>query len=418
MQTITGSQQATPSRCSVASAKYTTSWVCTQCGTCSAICPTGAISVEWSADGSAYPRVDKKVCINCGLCLCICPGPIMWSVEAALQDTSAKMQCFLTYATDPSLRQRGASGGAITALLVHLFRERQIDSALVTRLGPDLRPEPFIAKSETDLCAAQSSKYVVSPTITALRGLLQRDSNSRLAVVGLPCQIHGISRASKVQKTVNSCVVAKLALFCGGTKTALYTDEVLARMGVRRSQVRHFDYRGGRWPGAITAVLDDGQTITATPRELGLGDIFTRAYFTPPRCLLCDDPFGAHADISAGDPWNIPEAATPEGHTLLVIHTPKGESILRGASETGVLWVNKELPADQLTESQGGIIMRARKAPARAFVASALCKTWRKRFPPPPLREMVRAVLALMASRVGSTRLGYRVLNCLFPPAR
>ncbi len=49
---------------------------CIGCGTCVAICPVGAISLD--ADGKAV--IDKEKCINCGACKATCP------VDAIVED--------------------------------------------------------------------------------------------------------------------------------------------------------------------------------------------------------------------------------------------------------------------------------------------------------------------------------------------
>jgi len=59
--------------------------VCTQCGECAAVCPTGAIKTD--EHGVFY--VDPNECDLCEACVSACPEGVMY-VRAELADTSWK----------------------------------------------------------------------------------------------------------------------------------------------------------------------------------------------------------------------------------------------------------------------------------------------------------------------------------------
>lgn len=49
--------------------------LCVGCGTCIALCPNGAISLEKNFNEGIYtPHICSDKCNNCGICIKICPG--------------------------------------------------------------------------------------------------------------------------------------------------------------------------------------------------------------------------------------------------------------------------------------------------------------------------------------------------------
>ena len=119
------------------------------------------------------------------------------------------LNCYVGHATDYDIRYNSASGGLVTALLIFALEEGLIDGALVTRMKKDkpLEPEPFIARTREEIIEARGSKYCPVPANVALREILEANEGERFAVVGLPCHIHGMRRAQRVDARLKERVV-------------------------------------------------------------------------------------------------------------------------------------------------------------------------------------------------------------------
>jgi coenzyme F420 hydrogenase subunit beta len=207
-----------------------------------------------------------------------------------------------------------------------------------------LEPEPFIATTAKDIINASGAKYCPVPTNVAIREILRNEG--AYAVVGLPCQIHGMKNAEIALKKLRERVRLHLGIFCNHAPTFWATRLLLTRLGVDASQVAKIDYRGQGWPGATTVKLKEGSTKV-------LQDYWTfpgSDLFTSKRCLLCCDLTSELADVSFGDPWNldIPQGA---GSSIVVARSEKGRNLLQEAEATGIVDLRHAV-ADQVKQSQ------------------------------------------------------------------
>ena len=121
---------------------------------------------------------------------------------------------YLSFANDNALRQNSTSGGAITALLIDLLENGDIDGALVvTSDENDLwKGKPIIARTKQELLDSTKSKYAIAPTNAAFEEI--RNTPGRYAVVGLPCQVHGTLKAKALDRRLSERIVLTIGLFC------------------------------------------------------------------------------------------------------------------------------------------------------------------------------------------------------------
>ena len=111
--------------------------LCCSCGTCAGACPQGII--RFAGDDCLPALTDPEACSECSRCAEVCPGRHVPYTEL-LQDRSASEEAshfgphiaiLRANATAPRLRERGASGGFVSALLSFLLDKGEIDAAIV-----------------------------------------------------------------------------------------------------------------------------------------------------------------------------------------------------------------------------------------------------------------------------------------------
>lgn len=310
--------------------------LCTQCGTCVALCPVHAIEMKLDSMKGLYtPDVDFDLCTSCRLCVKVCPGhdvnfPLLnrriFGLDGEDQYLTNFLDCYAGHAADKQVRHQSSSGGMVTALLIHLLETGRIDGALVTRTVPEhpLRPVPFIARTRADIIASARSKYCPVPANVALGAI--RQTPGKYAVVGLSCHMEGIRKAAEFDDALRERIVLHVGLFCGHSLSFTATEYLLRQYDIAPENVRRIEYRGGGWPGGIRVYTKDEKKIFIPHFEAW--KLFDVA-FTPWRCLLCRDGSAELADISFGDAWLDEFSGDPEGISAIVIRTPAGDTAFR-----------------------------------------------------------------------------------------
>lgn len=320
--------------------------LCCRCGSCLAVCPAAAITL----DDDAYPRFDAAVCIACGLCDEICPGQRVDFAELYEQVFSRRdavvgydglvRDAWVGYAADDSLRRGGTSGGVVTALLSSLLASGTIAACLVCRMDQE-KPwlgEAFIAHSPEDLRMSQYSRYQPIPINHLVVKL--SEISGKVAVVALPCQVHGIKMMARKLPLLGEKIHLIIGLLCGGTLDSYFAPEMLAVCGVRPENVSSLQFRGGGWPGYMWVVMKDGsaRALHYSNFKDGLYN-FVISLFMPPRCQTCLDGTAEFADISAGDAWGRDETGQYRNiaSTKLLIRNERGAEVMDTVLQTGAL---------------------------------------------------------------------------------
>lgn len=324
--------------------------------------------------GIYVPELNEERCCHCGICCYVCPGYEVNFKQLNLEIFGKEpedilignhLNCYVGHATDYNIRYNSASGGSLTALLVFALEEGLIDGALVTRMKRDkpLEPEVFIARTKNEIIEAATSKYCPVPANIALKEILDTKSGERFAVVGLPCQIHGVRKAEEVNDGLKKRVVLHMGIFCGTTKTFLGTEFQLQRMGIKKEEVKKIEYRGQGWPGSMTVKLKNNKKQLS---ELYLNYYDTKfCSFTPWRCTMCIDQTAELADISFGDAW-LPEIKKVDkvGTSIIISRNKQSEDILRQMASKGKIELSS-ISIEKVIESQGG---SRKKQQAKAYL--------------------------------------------------
>src|SRR5215216_559601 len=154
---------------------------CVQCGVCVAACPTDSIGI---GDDDLPELV--KMCTGCSLCWDFCPrGGLQYESTWKITGNGDSVEGI----------GRVQDGGFVSALLISLLEEGEIDGALLARESETERwkGEAFLATTPQEIRECAGSFY--NQTL-ALGHVDFKDydlpPNPRIAVVGTPCEIEGI----------------------------------------------------------------------------------------------------------------------------------------------------------------------------------------------------------------------------------
>ena len=231
-------------------------------------------------------------------------------------------QGYLGYAGDESVRDKAASGGAVSAILIDLLEQGVIDGALVSRVvvrDGEIGVESFIARTREEILSARSSIYMEFSMNAAFR-LLAEDPG-RLAVVALPCHIQNLRRREARDPALAEKIKARIALVCGRSSSRELLNCVMAKQGIQESDVVDMRFRQGHWRGKMRFDLRSGERVEFPFQRFS---VYRNLHFDcETKCLYCEDPLGEWADIVCGDAWLWELKSRPVKHSLIVARTPE-----------------------------------------------------------------------------------------------
>lgn len=399
------------------------SGMCTGCGTCAGLCPTGAISISLDQYRGLYvPQIQETKCNSCGICIHCCPGHgvnfkkfylDMFNNEPDDLVLGNYDKIYIGNATDSPIRYNSASGGLITASLLFALKDKIIDGAIVTRMSANnpLEPEPFIARTPEEIIQSARSKYCPVPTNMILNQLLEQ--KGKYAFVGLPCHVHGIRKAMADNPDLNQKIIFILGLVCGHTDTLLMTEFILKLLEINPSDIKHISYRGQGWPGNMQIELRNGSSVSIPfTKYIALHDI---DMFTPPRCLLCHDTTNKLADISFGDAWGLGHG-DDQGLSIAITRSNDGIALLKNALSNDKL-ILEEVEAERIGKWRP-TAFKMKRAAAKYLLLKLISRklpSYNAEGPNPGIVDHVAVFISYIAYWIGSSRWLWPSLILTFP---
>lgn len=336
--------------------------LCTGCGLCASI--MGAKRARMAMAGPGYLRPVLAEAPDAGeeaLFATICPGaqvamPAPPAGSADPVDFGPVLAVRTGHATDPDLRHRASSGGALSAMLQHLLAAgpEGPDKAAryVLHVGADPEVpwlnEVGLSQDAGAVAERAGSRYAPSAPLAMLVACLDR--NERFVVVGKPCDIAALRAYARHDERVDRLVVAMIAFMCGGVPSEAGIRALLARMEAPAEAVRQFRYRGNGWPGYATAALASGETRQISYAR-SWGEVLSKHMQF--RCKICADGTGMSADLVCADAWygdarGYPLFDEQEGRSLILARTPRGLALLEASQAAGRLEAAPATMADVL----------------------------------------------------------------------
>jgi coenzyme F420 hydrogenase subunit beta len=300
-----------------------------------AVCPKHAIFFVETVGGYYFPRINVDICTQCGLCLSICPG--IRFCEKLMEKLPADpfigvcLASFIGRAVDAEIFKNSQSGGVVSAILLNLLQKQEISGAIVVVMqsGNPPRPKVQLATTIEQIIAAQKSKYCPVPLLSIIDQI--KDSSNSVALVGLPCHMHGLYNLIDKIPGLKEKIAYKIGLICDRLMTYAAIDYLIYKTGINSEGEILLNFRDksiSNFPGDVHVFFDKQRSVImkATTR------LHIKDYFTPTRCRLCFDKMNIFADLTVGDPWGIEDA----DHRF-------GESVVIGRSEKGMELINKSL---------------------------------------------------------------------------
>jgi coenzyme F420-reducing hydrogenase beta subunit len=275
-----------------------------------------------------------------------------WTPQQLEQHMGAVESAALAYAADPALRERSASGGAVTALLLHLLESGAVDGALVNEAYVEsgvVKNRFVIAQDRESLLRAQGSKYMAVRFSAGAVPLL-RSFQGRLAVVALPCDAALLRGLCAKDASLAQTVACLITLFCGHNSEPVVINQWVEKITKKVGEpLISFQAKNGAWRGQFELGFSQHESLVLPSNQFKVyQNLF---FFSERKCLNCHDHFGYAGDLSAGDLWLSEMEQEAIKRTALLARTPTGSALLRDAAASGRL-VSESISTEQVFQGQ------------------------------------------------------------------
>jgi coenzyme F420 hydrogenase subunit beta len=344
--------------------------LCTRCGACTFICPSGGIEV-----GERFFPYLKGKCNECGLCFKVCPGRevnLPSLIKQFFGDEKYRADNlmgpsrgnYVCNALDKEIRMNGASGGVVTTLLNYLLEKKEIEGVIAIGMDPRYpwKVLPKIATNREELLNCAKSKYSIVSNLHLLKEFENNGKN--LAIVVLPCQAQGLQKIFELKPEFRKKVKIIIGLYCHFSMEEEGTLRLLKLSRIPLSKIQKLEYRGGEWPGRIRIILRDGRIVNLyNMNSIKSAMTWLLRLYAPPRCFLCIDGSCELADLSVGDFWAIDyrdEYRNLEKCSHVTVRTLRGENLLHSACQDKALH-SLPLPPERASKTTRNYIRKKKK---------------------------------------------------------
>jgi coenzyme F420 hydrogenase subunit beta len=326
--------------------------ICTGCGSCVALAPAGAARMVDTPLGPR-PAFEQRGADLPELAWQACPGkgvdhpalyrghygglPENWLLGFARRVRTG-------HSADPEIRRRGASGGVLSHVLIHLLETGAIDAAIVVRQGI---PEPdkarvTIARSRSEILAAAQSVYVPVSVLDVLPRLVQGEV---YAMTCLPDQAASLRALQLAGHAVAGQIRFVLGPYTGTALVPAALRCYLRAKGVDDDEaITSLQWRAGEWPGYLEIRTASGKVF----RSKKVYYNFLIPFFIAQQSLQDVDFTNEFCDLSVGDAWSPKFESEGGGHSVIVTRSEAMERIVDDMARSGLLATEEADPLEVL----------------------------------------------------------------------
>ena len=301
---------------------------CTGCGACVSVCPTNSITMREDNEGFLQPCIDSKTCIACHKCEKTCP---VITPNSVVGDFETK--AYAAQLKNEEELCEVSSGGAFWALAQTVldkggvvYGAAQVNINEVRHVRVD---------NLTDAKKLRRSKYLPSCT-EGIYEKVKMDLNTDLLVLfsGVGCQIAGL--LAFLNKDYDNLITCDVV--CHGIPSLrvweAYREEKEKSENRKLIDVVFRDKSKGWKNNQYKMTFDDGSVEYCSSPQHPFHWGYLNGLFNRLSCATCRfATLQRLSDVSLADYWqyNGEKLDSTNGVSLIVIHSSKGEDLLKQA---------------------------------------------------------------------------------------
>ncbi len=293
---------------------------------------TGAPTAVWAAEPG--PAHSRDLCTDCGISRSSDPGRCGRAcqfIDPRYEELERKAHGRSRDAGRPDelhfgpfrriLRARLSTPlegsqwtGITTRVGARLLETGAVDAVLTMASDPDdpWKPRPVLVTEPEGMRACRGMKMGYAPLLSLLEPAIERGW-TRLAVIGIPCQVHAL-RALEEELDFERLYV--IGTPCSDNTTTENFHTFLDLLSSRPDQIEYLEFRPDY---RVELRFSDGETREIPFLDLPISDLPDD--FFPLTCRSCVDYVNVLADLTVGYMGG-------EGHQWLLVRNDRGEELV------------------------------------------------------------------------------------------
>ena len=222
------------------------------------------------------------------------------------------------YATDASVRKKGACGGLVTAVLASAVENGLVDGALVLKHINEFEGVPIITDNIDEILNSAGSLHSVPINMAKYA------QGKKVAITVKPCDARAVIEQAK-RHEINLDDIYMIGLNCGGSMHPVTTKKMLVKM---------YDIDPD---DVVGEEIDKGKLIFETKdgneKAIPIHDLEDAGFGRRENCRFCTIKVPIIADIACGNWGVIGELAGSA--TFCEVMSEKGAKLIDNAIESG-----------------------------------------------------------------------------------
>ena len=314
--------------------------LCSGCTACVAICTAKAITMQEDAKGFLYPKLHPEKCISCGLCYQVCCAGI------AKHDSLTHLKAYAIKNKDITVRMRSSSGGFSHGICRAVLEK----GGVVFGVQYDAAFHVVMDRAETleECVAFYGSKYVQADLKDTFQEVEEELRKKRWTLfIGTSCHVAGLVSFLDLKKCQTETLIT-VDFVCHGEPSPRLFAEYISFLR-KNKHFQYFDFRtkeklwgDGSANYGCTIYYKNNCKETDTAKARIFLNLFFSNNFLRPNCFHCafasvEKP----SDITMADFWGLKEDHSElfdeYGVSAVLVHTEKGELILKEATELEIV---------------------------------------------------------------------------------
>lgn len=239
----------------------------------------------------------------------------------------SKGDLIYAWASDPMVREKGESGGAVTALLRFALEKGLVDAVLGVKKGADIYDaRPVLITDPDDVLETLGSIYSGTLLLSKLFvKYLDGLKDVRIASALKGCDVMGVYEQAK-RKQLNLDNLLMIGLNCGGATTPAMMRRIMSEVFLvdPYSVTKETMYKGH-----LRIAYDSQEKDISIPKLEDAG------YGRRSNCRRCTMKIPRQADIACGQ-WGVKEELVGKA-TFVEVCSQRGAELVDMAMESGVI---------------------------------------------------------------------------------